>query len=115
MKPNDTDTALIAETRGASRWMTILAFYDLFLAVAIVATTALLFTAGGFILLPFAAVIFAFFAYRGRHQLGAAWKIRRGIETHDGAAFAAGFAHLRRLLIVTFAVNLAALLVGGGW
>ena len=111
----DTKPSVIAEARGASRWMTILAFHDLTIAVGVVAVTALLLTEGGFFLLPFGAAFFVFFGYRGYHQARAAWKLRRGIEKHDGATFAAGFVHLRRLLVLTFIVNLAGLVVTGGW
>lgn len=95
--------------------MSILGMYDLVVAIAIVLLTALFFFAGpaALILLPSAFVGLAFFSYRAYHQLGAARLIRTGIERNDGAAFASGFAHLRKILIVTFVLNLGAIVFGG--
>ena len=96
--------------------MYALGLYDA-LAVTAVAITAALFLAsgpGGLIVLPFAGLGLAFFGYRAHHQLRAAAKIRAGIEKKDGATFAAGFSHLRKLLIVSFVLNLGSIVFGGG-
>ncbi|MBV1858212.1 MAG: hypothetical protein KUG77_07355 [Nannocystaceae bacterium] len=106
---------IIGQARGASRWMSILGLYDLVVALAVVLLAALCLTAGpaALILLPFAFVGLAFFSYRAYHQLGAARLVRMGIERTDGAAFASGFAHLRKILVVTFVLNLGAIIFGG--
>ncbi len=95
--------------------MGVLGLYDFLVALAIVLFTALFLFAGAaaLIMLPFALVGFAFFSYRAYHQLGAARLIRTGIERNDGTTFAAGFAHLRKILIVTFVLNLGAIIFGG--
>jgi len=95
--------------------MGVVGLYDLVVALAIVLLTALFVFAGpaALLVLPFAFVGFAFFSYRAYHQLGAARLIRVGIERNDGAAFASGFAHLRKILIVTFVLNLGAIVFGG--
>lgn len=107
---------VVGQAKAASRWMLALGLYDLLAAVAAVLVTALFLVGGpaGLIVLPFGLLGAAFFGYRAHHQLGAARKIRSGVERQDGAAFAAGFAHLRKLLVVSFALNLGALIFGGG-
>jgi len=94
--------------------MGVLGLYDALMAVGIVFLTMLFVMGGGVFLLPFSLAGFVFFSYRAFHQLGAARQIRMGIEKSDGAVFAAGFGHLRKVLIVMFAVNLAVLAFGGG-
>lgn len=108
-------SGIVSQARGASRWMSVLGLYDLVVALAIVLLTALFIFAGpaALVLLPFALAGLAFFSYRAYHQLGAARLIRMGIERNDGAAFASGFAHLRKILIVTFVLNLGAIIFGG--
>lgn len=111
---NEKATDVVAEARGASRWMGVLGLYDALMALGIVFLTMLFVMGGGVFLIPFSLVGFVFFSYRAFHQLGAARQIRIGIERHDGAALAAGFGHLRKFLIVMFAINLGVLVFGGG-
>ena len=107
---------VVGQARSASRWMYVLGLYDVFAMTAVALTAALFLASGpaGLIALPFAGLGLAFLGYRAHHQLRAAAKIRAGVEKKDGATFAAGFSHLRKLLIVSFVLNLGAILYGGG-
>ena len=93
---------VVGEARGASRWFTALAVYDV-LVVAVLVLVAVAGAMQGVVLVVIPAFVLAsVFAFQGYWKLAAGWKIRAGIAAKDGDIFAAGFGHLRKLLIWTF-------------
>lgn len=109
-KNRATGPDVVGEARGASRWFTALAVYDV-LAVAVLALLAIAGTMQGAVIVAIAAVALAsIFALQAYWKLAAGWKIRAGITAKGGDVFAAGFGHLRKLLIWTFFGNVVLLM-----
>lgn len=101
---------VVGAARGASRWFAALAVYDGLATLALVLIALLALSQGAVVFAVAALAFSSLFGWLGYLKVAAGWKIRSGIETKDGQAFATGFKYVRTLLIWAFAGNVVLLM-----